>query len=432
MKTRLFLAASALLAIFLTNCGKEDNPSVPSTLAPRAQSGALTNECTNAYLGVLSITLNQWKSALDQEHGSAFLATPPSFSGDAGAFLTVLSPLLGGWRDSLNAWRGTDFLPAPPTYASNVNAYLTALPPVLATWKDSLETWRDGEFLDAPPAFTPDTTPPTIACLADTTVDCAGPDGMAVTFTVGASDSCDSAPVVECTPASGSVFPLGTTTVTCVATDADSNQAQCSFNVTVVQDTIPPVIVCPDDATVECTGNGQAPYTWTTTATDNCDASPVIVCDPPSGSSFPLGTNTVTCTATDAAGNSSQCTFTVTVVDTQPPVIESISVDTPTLWPPDHMMADVSVSVTANDVCDPDVHCWIDSITSNEDVNGIGDGNTATDWEITGPLTAQVRAERSGPGSGRVYTLLVKCADSSGNTAFDLVTVNVPHDHGDD
>ena len=59
--------------------------------------------------------------------------------------------------------------------------------------------------------------------------------------------------------------------------------------------------------------------------------------------------------------------------------------------------------------------CLIASVTSNEPANGTGDGNTAPDWEITGPNTVDVRAERSGGGSGRVYIVTGRCTDPAGN-----------------
>src|SRR5205823_4026469 len=85
-------------------------------------------------------------------------------------------------------------------------------------------------------------------------------------------------------------------------------------------DCIPPVWQV-TNVTVSASPNG--PYgiaTYTQSVTDNVDPQPWVNC-PPSGSSFPLGTSTVTCTARDASGNTSTGTFTVTVVDTTPPVI---------------------------------------------------------------------------------------------------------------
>src|SRR6185436_19009962 len=124
------------------------------------------------------------------------------------------------------------------------------------------------------------------------------------------------------TPASGSTFPKGTTTVTSVATDGSGNTSTCSFTVT-VNDTQAPVITCPANVTAandsgQCSAvvNFAAP-----TATDNCSGVGTPVCAPASGSSFPKGTTTVTCSVSDASSNSASCSFTVTVNDTQPPSI---------------------------------------------------------------------------------------------------------------
>ena len=69
-------------------------------------------------------------------------------------------------------------------------------------------------------------------------------------------------------------------------------------------------------------------------------------------------------------------------------------------------------------------------MTSSEPVNGHGDGNTSPDWRITGDLTVDLRAERSGPGKGRVYTIKVEISDAAGNKVTRNVTVLVPHDMG--
>ena len=120
--------------------------------------------------------------------------------------------------------------------------------------------------------------------------------------------------------------------------------------------------------------------------------------------------------------------YSITPVDTTPPVIESLSVSPEELWAPDHQMQPVAVSATASDLCDAAPVCRIASITSNEPPNARGDGNTEVDAVITGDLTAELRAERSGIGGGRVYTLTTECSDASGNVASDTVTVTVAHD----
>ena len=161
---------------------------------------------------------------------------------------------------------------------------------------------------------------PVITCPADITQDNdPGNCNAVVTFTVDASDNCGNVTVVS-TPASGSTFALGTTTVISTATDGSGFTSTCSFNVT-VNDTETPVIICSNDITQNNDpGNCSAVVTFTVDATDNCGISS-IVSNPASGSTFNVGTTTVTSTATDVNGNVSTCSFDVTVLDVEAPVI---------------------------------------------------------------------------------------------------------------
>jgi hypothetical protein len=117
-------------------------------------------------------------------------------------------------------------------------------------------------------------------------------------------------------------------------------------------------------------------------------------------------------------------------LETTPPIINSLSA-TPNvlLKPSNHKMVPVTVSVSVTDNCDPSVaqSCHIESIVSNEPVSGTGEGDTEPDWEITGSLTANIRAERAGSGSGRIYTVFVRCTDNAGNSSGTATQVTVPH-----
>ncbi len=171
-----------------------------------------------------------------------------------------------------------------------------------------------------------DTTAPSIVAPNNPApVEATGSDGAAVTYTPAtATDSYDPNPVVTCTPTSGSTFALGTTTVTCSATDSEGNtSSDVTFDVT-VQDTTPPAVADHENLTAEATGSTGAAVDFTNpTATDLVDGGTAVTCDPASGSTFPLGETTVTCSSTDTAGNTGYNTFTVTVVDTTPPVIDA-------------------------------------------------------------------------------------------------------------
>ncbi|HNB33923.1 MAG TPA: HYR domain-containing protein, partial [Bacteroidia bacterium] len=121
---------------------------------------------------------------------------------------------------------------------------------------------------------------------------------------------------------SGSVFPVGTTTNTFQTTDGVGLTSTCSFTVTVV-DNQNPVITCPANITVNTPpGSCTAVVSYVVTATDNCPGvTTALTGGLASGASFPIGLTTVSWRATDAAGNISNCSFTVRVNDGQLPTI---------------------------------------------------------------------------------------------------------------
>jgi len=170
-----------------------------------------------------------------------------------------------------------------------------------------------------------DVQPPVISCPANINVTATSAAGAVVNYTtpVG-TDNCGGATTERTAGlASGSTFPIGTTTVTYRVTDAAGLSTQCSFTVTVVG--VAPVISCPANITVNaaagtCAANVNFAATETvgipaSTITYTINGNPVV-----SGASFPVGTTTVVATATNAVGSSS-CSFTVTVVDNQNPTI---------------------------------------------------------------------------------------------------------------
>ena len=134
--------------------------------------------------------------------------------------------------------------------------------------------------------------------------------------------------------------------------------------------------------------------------------------------------------AKDEADNQSELSNVINgeIVDVTPPEIISLAADPEQLWPANHKMKPVSLGVEVFDNCDEDVSCRITSVGSNEPINGLGDGNTDPDWQITGDLSANLRAERSGTGNGREYTITVECTDDAGNRSTESATVTVPHD----
>jgi hypothetical protein len=179
-----------------------------------------------------------------------------------------------------------------------------------------------------------------------------------------------------------------------------------------------------DPVTVIWTANGVSIQTNSLAA-----GSTNLVAVPFSGL-YQLGTNVVTVSATDGLDAAVSCSANVVVVDTTPPVITSASLSTNVLWPPNHKMVPVQVSITATDLCGT-VTTRIKSITSNQGALTKGSGHTAKDWKIVNDSSAQIRAERSGRDkNGRTYTITVEAVDNSGNASSTNLTVFVPHDQG--
>lgn len=228
-----------------------------------------------------------------------------------------------------------------------------------------------------------------------------------------------------CSPPSHSFFPVGTTVVTCTATDVGGNHSSCSFTVT-VRDAQPPTIVCPPNKTAsntpgQCSANVNP---GTAVAADNCPTGVTVGGSRSDGlaltAPYPVGTTTITWTARDAAGNQASCTQTIVVSDTQAPTITGAAANPSTLWPPNHRMVDVAINYTVTDNCTPSsqVVCTL-SVTSNE--------GTSADWVVVDAHHVQLRADRNGGGNGRTYTITITCRDSGGNTSTGTVTVTVPH-----
>jgi hypothetical protein len=188
--------------------------------------------------------------------------------------------------------------------------------------------------------------------------------GTAVNYpAASANDLVDGAVTPHCSPASGSTFTIGTTPVTCTATDAHGNTSPSAhFNVTVtLVDHTPPLLSGYGDKTVEANGPGGSVVNFPTpTAIDALDG-PIgtVNCAPASGTKFPLGTTSVHCSATDSHGNTGLATFNVRVVDTTPPnlvvpVARSVYATTPT-GIPNTVSGIVSFlsAASATDIVDP-------------------------------------------------------------------------------
>ncbi len=159
-----------------------------------------------------------------------------------------------------------------------------------------------------------DTTAPNVSC-ENLALECTGPDGTPGDPQGSASDICDAD--VELSSDSPDSFPLGDTTVTWTATDGSNNSDQC-LAVVQVQDSLNPLITCPADLIIEADELCLGHTPLQATASDICDAAPVITDN--QQADYPLGESTVSFTATDASGNNSSCQTQVVVQDSIAPV----------------------------------------------------------------------------------------------------------------
>jgi HYR domain len=198
----------------------------------------------------------------------------------------------------------------------------------------------------------------------------------------------------------GDTFPLGPTTVTYTATDGAGNTATCSFTVTVVDNTNPVIAGCPANITVYTgAGNTMCSQTasWTApTASDNCPGVVSLTSNHNPGDTFPVGPTTVTYTATDGAGNTATCSFTVTVVDNTNPVITGCPANITVYTGPGNTMCSQTASWTAP--------------TASDNCPGVslGSNHNPGDTFPVGPTTV-------------TYT----ATDGAGNTATCSFTVTV-------
>jgi gliding motility-associated-like protein len=169
-----------------------------------------------------------------------------------------------------------------------------------------------------------ETTPPVISgCPTNMVQPLTSSCSVAVFWAApSATDNCTLASFSS-TKNSGDAFMLGTTSVTYTAVDSYGNSSTCSFNVTVIDSTVPIFSSCPTNLILSANASCEAVANWTPPmASDNCAISSTAATHAP-GSIFPIGTTTVLYSATDATGNTGTCSFTVQVTDNSPPAFGS-------------------------------------------------------------------------------------------------------------
>lgn len=195
-------------------------------------------------------------------------------------------------------------------------------------------------------------------------------------------------------------------------------------------DVTPPVVTGTPDRGPDANGwyNHGVTITWS----GEDDSGPVS-CDPPTVYGGPAGDAIVIeGECTDAAGNVGTGSVTLKYDSTPPTLVCTV---TPTvLWPPNHKLVTVTVTIAVEDGASGRNNFTLLSVTSSEPDNGLGDGDRPNDiggWDVgTGDTSGEVRAERSGSGGGRVYMLTYEGSDAAGNTATCTATVSVPSEMG--
>ena len=221
-----------------------------------------------------------------------------------------------------------------------------------------------------------DKIPPTVSTPSGISLIVPSTTGVKVNYTATATDNVGLLSGPTCNISSGSVFPLGNSTVTCTATDWAGNIGKRSFVVSVRSDTIPPTITVPSNISAQATSVAGAQVSYTVTASDNVAVTSGPTCNPLSGSVFPIGSTTVTCTASDAAGNIGTNSFVVAVKDTIPP----------TIVPPSNITIQATGSLTHVNLGVPTVSDNVDPhpvITNNAPSSGFSPGTTLVVWKAT-------------------------------------------------
>lgn len=211
-----------------------------------------------------------------------------------------------------------------------------------------------GQTVSSSFAITVTIPPPTLTVPTSFTVYATSPAGATVTYTVSASSAVYGPLTSTCTPPSGTTLAPGTTTtVSCTTSDQDGRVTTGTFTVTVA--ILPPSLTVPAPIAVDSLAGTGATVSYATSASSLVYGTITPVCSTPSGSLFPVGVTTVTCTATDPGGRMTSKTFTVTVT-IPPPTLSLPAPMTVTATGPTTAVAFVATATSAGGALLP-VNC---------------------------------------------------------------------------
>ncbi len=322
---------------------------------------------------------------------------------------------------------------------------------------DPSRPYVESDVLQIPPAVLdldlrlacPDTIPPTTTATVSPQPNAAGwnrtdptvslnavdnPGGSGVASITYSADGANSiaTQTVNSATLSFQIGSEGTTTVTYFASDAAGN-VEAAHTLVVKLDKTPPLVTTTRTPGPNANGWNNTPVTVHFAATDDGPGQSGL--DGAATADATLsneGANqSVTETFRDVAGNETTTTVAPIDIDLTAPTL-ACSVDPSSLWPPNHALVPVTTQIVVADALSGPGPFTLVSVTSSEPDNGLGDGDTAgdvQDWSVgTADTSGELRAERSGTGPGRTYTLIYRGEDLAGNAATCTLTVTVPHD----
>lgn len=232
-----------------------------------------------------------------------------TISGPAGTSTLVANTLSDSW---LEVWVRTDIVATVGRYSV-----------VVENPDGGISEPQYFEVIDAPR--------PILYLSPTIQAEATGPNGANVKFEAQGTTSDGQPATISCTHESGALFPVGSSTISCTATDERRDTSTTRNCIITVVDTTPPVMTLPDDFGVEATGPDGAKVAYEATAVDIVDGHVSVNCSMPSGSTFAIGTTTVGCTAVDNHSRSTYGSFKVTVFDNLRPTLmlpDDINVET--------------------------------------------------------------------------------------------------------
>ena len=164
-----------------------------------------------------------------------------------------------------------------------------------------------------------DVTNPVVSVPPAQTIEATSAAGASAAYPAAtATDATSGTGAVSCSPAVGATLPLGDSTITCTVSDGAGNGGSAAFTVSVVDTTAPSVATVSNVSTPATSPAGAVVTFASPSSSDAVDGAGTATCLPASGSTFTLGSHTVTCSKADAAGNTGSSSFTVSVTNNPP------------------------------------------------------------------------------------------------------------------